>query len=103
MAEQKRRHFTGKQKIAILREHLIEKKPLSEVCEKHDLQPSLFYYWQKQLFEKGDASFERDEDSERRELQRKVEALEARLAKKDAVIAGVTEEMVNLKKELGEP
>jgi transposase-like protein len=103
VADQKRRHFTGKQKVEILREHLIERKALSEVCEKHDIQPSLFYYWQKQLFEKGDVSFERDDDSERRVLERKVDALEARLAKKDAVIAEVTEEMVKLKKELGEP
>ena len=103
MADQKRRHFTGKQKLAILREHLIEKKALSDVCENHQLQPSLFYYWQKQLFEKGDSSFERNEDAERRELKQKVDVLEGRLAKKDAVIAEVTEEMVKLKKELGEP
>ncbi len=34
-----RRNFSGAQKLAILWEHLIEKVPISEVCEKHGLQP----------------------------------------------------------------
>lgn len=102
MAEQKRRHFTAKQKIAILREHFLEKKEVSRVCEAHKIQPSLFYYWQKQFFENGEAAFERDTSAEHQQLERKVEQLEQKLAKKDAVIAEVTEEFVKLKKELGE-
>ena len=35
-----RRNFSGAEKTAILREHLIEKVPISEVCEKHGLQPT---------------------------------------------------------------
>ena len=38
-----------------------------------------------------------------KELEAKVEALEKQVAKKDAVIAWVTEEHVKLKKALGEP
>ena len=53
-----RRHFTGADKLAILREHLIEKVPLSDVCRKHDIQPTLFYQWQKKLFEEGSSVFE---------------------------------------------
>lgn len=102
MAEQKRRHFTAKQKIAILREHFLEKKEVSKVCDAHKIQPSLFYYWQKQFFENGEAAFERDTSAEQQQLERKVELLEQKLAKKDAVIAEVTEEFVKLKKELGE-
>lgn len=99
----KRRHYETKQKLAILREHLIDKKPLSEVCERHEIQPTLFYYWQKQLFENGERAFERDSTSEKRQFTNKLDQLTARLAKKDAVIAEVTEEYVKLKKELGEP
>lgn len=98
-----RRHYSSKQKLAILREHLIEKKALSQVCEAHAIQVSLFYYWQKQLFENGDRAFERGAGGEQRQLEQKVGALETKLARKDAVIAEVTEEMVKLKKELGEP
>ena len=53
-----RRHFTGAQKLAILREHLIEKVPISDVCQKHGIQPTLFYLWQKKLFEDGAVVFE---------------------------------------------
>jgi transposase len=102
MAKRERRHFTAEQKVAILREALVEKKPVSEVCEKHELQPTVFYYWQKQFFENGSAAFAQERDGERRELERKLAALEERLAKKDGVIAEVTAEMVKLKKELGE-
>ncbi len=98
-----RRTYSAKQKLAILREHLIEKKPLSQVCEAHSIQVSLFYYWQKQLFENGERAFERDSADEQRQLERKLGTLESRLARKDSVIAEVTEEMVKLKKELGEP
>ncbi len=53
-----RRDFSGTEKIAILREHLIEKVPISEVCDKHGLQPAMFYQWQKKLFENGAAVFD---------------------------------------------
>jgi len=53
-----RRHFTGQQKLAILRAHLIEKTPVSEVCDKHGITPTQFYQWQKKLFEEGAAVFE---------------------------------------------
>jgi transposase-like protein len=102
MARRERRHHTAEQKVAILREVLIERRPVSEVCEKHELQPTVFYYWQKQFFENGAAAFAQERDGDRRELERKLEALEMRLAKKDGVIAEVTAEMVKLKKELGE-
>jgi transposase-like protein len=38
-----RRRFTAAEKLAILREHLILKLALSEVCQKHDISPTLFY------------------------------------------------------------
>ena len=45
-----RRNYGGAEKMAILREHLIERVPISEVCDKHGLQPTVFYGWQKKLF-----------------------------------------------------
>jgi hypothetical protein len=36
-----RRNFSGAEKMAILREHLIERVPISEVCEKHGVQQTL--------------------------------------------------------------
>ena len=58
--EKSRRHYSPQQKVPILREHLIEQVPISELCEKHDIHPTLFYQWQKTFFENGAAAFERE-------------------------------------------
>jgi len=49
--EKTRRHCTPQQKVAILREHLVEHVPVSDLCDKHKLHPTLFYQWQKAFFE----------------------------------------------------
>ena len=77
MAKERRR-FSGAEKLAILREHLIERVPISEVCDKHGVQPTLFYAWQKKLFEEGVMVFEQPRaKSTRRQAaeQRKIDAL----------------------------
>ena len=53
-----RRHFTPEQKVALLRLHLLEHKPISDTCQEHNLSVNLFYLWQKQFFENGTAAFE---------------------------------------------
>src|SRR5579864_9057400 len=50
-----RKHFTPEEKIAILRRHLVDKVPVSELCEELGLRPTVFYRWQKELFENGSA------------------------------------------------
>ena len=98
-----RRSFTAAQKVAIVKRHLIDKVPISEVCEEHQIQPTLFYQWQKTLFEKGTAAFERKGKAERATLhRRKVARLEEKLATKNEVIAELMEENVKAKKANGE-
>ncbi len=96
-------HFTGAQKLAILREHLVEKAPISDVCQKHDLQPTLFYLWQKKLFEDGAAVFETKAASTRQQNAdaEKIAALQARIQQKNEVLAELMGEHVELKKSLG--
>jgi transposase-like protein len=105
MSKEQRRHHSPEQKLAILREHLVERKPVSDICEQHGIAPSLFYYWQKQLFENGTAAFAQTGRTSSREQQlaARVEQLEAKIARKDSVIAEISEDLVQLKKELGEP
>jgi len=38
-----RRHFTMEQKVHILSEHLLEQIPVSDLCDKHQIQPAQFY------------------------------------------------------------
>ena len=54
-----RRKFPAEEKVKILRLHLLEKQPVSDVCDKFGLNPNVFYRWQKQFFEKGSTAFEK--------------------------------------------
>ena len=103
MPRKKRRQFTPEQKVGILRRHLLEHAAVSDVCEAEDLQPSVFYEWQRKFFENGAAAFTSDVTRHRSKLQQRVAQLEARLVEKDHVIARVTEEFVRSKKEFGDP
>lgn len=101
--QRKRRHYTPEQKAALLQRHLVDKVPVSEICNEEKLQPSVFYGWLKTLMANAPAALTspRGSSSEKR-LQQKVDALQEKIQKKDGVIAEVTEEFVRLKKELGE-
>ncbi len=103
MSSKPRRSFTAAQKAAILKRHHADKVPVSQVCEEEGIQPSLFYYWQRQLFENADRALQPPTTAREKELAARVETLEAKLARKDQVIAEISEEYVALKKELGEP
>ena len=108
MSQGTRRKFSAEEKAAILRKHLVEKKPVSDVCDEYGIQPSLFYGWQRQLMENMAAALDggagrRQRNGREERLTSKIEALESKLTKKDNVIAEISEEFVRLKKELGEP
>lgn len=100
-----RRNFSGAEKMAILREHLVDKVPISQVCDQHGIQPTLFYLWQKKLFEGGAAVFEQPRTKSPRQQaaeQRRIDALEAKVRYKDEVLAELMGEHLALKKSLGE-
>lgn len=108
MSKRSRRHYTTEQKVAILREHLVDKVPVSEVCTKHQLQPSVFYEWQRQALENLAAALTppaaaTGPSRREKELTAEVVQLKAKLTKKDGVIAEIAAEYTQLKKELGEP
>ena len=45
-----RKHYTAEEKVGILRRHLLDKVPVSDLCEELGLQPTVFYRWQKEFF-----------------------------------------------------
>jgi transposase len=100
-----RRHFSGPEKVAILKRHLLEQTPVSNLCDEFGIAPNLFYRWQKEFFENGHAAFDNDRKSKTVEdaKERKIVQLEAKLQRKNEVIAELMEEHTQLKKGLGEP
>lgn len=97
-----RRRFTAEQKAAMLREHLIERAAVSDLCDRHGIQPTLFYRWQKEMLEGLAGLFERQGTSEVKALRERNETLVRKLAHKDRVIAEIMEEYVAVKKSSGE-
>ena len=47
-----------REKVAILRLHLLEHTPVSDLCDQHGIHPTMFYRWQKEFFENAAAAFE---------------------------------------------
>jgi transposase len=104
----KRKFLTPEQKIAIVREHLLEGIPVSALVDKHKIHAVQFYQWQKLLFEQGAVVFERKPNAHNMRRQEsakdeKIEQLEAKIKNKNDVMAELLEEHIKLKKELGEP
>ena len=100
----KRRQFTAADKVAIVKAHLVDKVPVSDLCDKHEILPTQFYGWQKIFFENGTAAFEAAAKRPPREdgKDRQIAALQAKLTQKNEVVAELLQEHVQLKKVLGE-
>ncbi|MBC8350359.1 MAG: transposase [Planctomycetes bacterium] len=103
----KRRQLTGEQKVTIVREHLLEGVPVSDLCDKYQIHATQFYAWQKQLFENGASAFERKTNASNAKRQQsaqeqKIEKLEGKLQDRNEVVAELLEEHVKLKKASGE-
>jgi transposase len=99
-----RRHFADTEKVAILKRHLIDKVPISDLCDELDLFPTQIYDWLKKFFESGHLAFANGRKSKAVEdaQQQKIERLEAKLARKNEVMAELMEAHTELKKSLGD-
>jgi len=96
----KRRHFQAVEKVNIIRQHLLEKRLISDFCDEYDIKPTQFYQWQKMFFENGAAAFETQKSTEQNQQLQKTAFLETKLAHKDQVIAEIMEEHIKLKKRM---
>lgn len=99
--KQKLRRYSPEEKVALLRRHLLEQVPVSELCREHDLHPNVFYRWQKEFFEGGAAAFAKESSGQIKSLTKRITTLEGQLARKNEVLAEVTEAYVRVKKNSG--
>ena len=97
-----RKHYTGEEKVGILRRHLLEQVPVSQLCDELGLQPTVFYRWQKEFFENGATAFQVKGRSDHQAEKERIEFLEKKIQRKDEVLAELMAEHIALKKELGE-
>ena len=97
--KKQRKHYTPEEKVAILRRHLLEKEPISKLCDELGLQPTVFYRWQKEFFENGAAAFQTESAAPTIRPSRNASSTwRRRSRRKDEVLAELMAEHVALKK-----
>ncbi|WP_200836539.1 transposase [Roseiconus lacunae] len=76
--------FTAQEKAAVVKRYLVDKTPVSDLCDEFGLQPTQVYQWQRELFENAEAAFTRPSRKRKADdrKDKKIEALEARSCKK---------------------
>lgn len=96
-----RRYLSNEEKVAIIRQHLVEGVTVSDLAEKHKVEPSLIYRWEKHLFENGATVFgPKPKEAQSDKVEAQVHQLHEKLRRKDEVISELLEEHTALKKNL---
>ena len=100
-----RRRFGTDQKAAILKRYLVDKVPISDLCDEYGIKPNQIYAWQQVLFDHAESAFQQagSRVAGRASAQEeKILRLEAKLQQKNEVISELMEENVRSKKANGE-
>ena len=100
-----RRRFGKDQKAIILKRYLVDKVPISDLCDEFGIKPNQIYTWQKILFDHAEAAFQESGSrlgSQQSAQEEKISRLQAKLQQKNEVIAELMEENVRAKKSIGE-
>jgi len=100
-----RRRFGTDQKAAILKRYLVDKVPISDLCDEYGIKPNQIYAWQKILFDHAPMAFQQAGGRAASKVsaeEDKIARLENKLQQKNEVIAELMEENVRAKKSAGE-
>jgi len=103
MSSKSRRRFGAEQKAQIVRRHLADKVPVSDLADEFDIQPSQIHTWIKQVLDQAEKAFERSSGPRRNDVAKdaKIAQLEEKLTTKNEVISELMEENVKAKKASG--
>jgi transposase-like protein len=100
-----RRRFGTDQKATILKRYLVDKVPISDLCDEYGIKPNQIYAWQKILFDHAQTAFQQAGGRTASKVsaqEDKIARLENKLQQKNEVIAELMEENVRAKKANGE-
>jgi len=92
-----RRQFTAEAKLKIIREARLGNIPVSQVCTKHDISPTLFYQWERTA-EAGARIALQAQPRGRKKLRPAEEELLAEVERLREIIAELSSENLQLKK-----
>lgn len=96
-----KKNYSSEEKAIILREHLENHVPISDLSEKHGVHANALYKWKKQLFEEAPQTLARKtkkKESSPNELEQRIAELEALLVKRESLITELVADNIDLKK-----
>ena len=97
-----RRTFTAEEKLKVVMAVIQDGKAVSDVAKENNIHPNMILNWKKEFLENAAMVFNRPRpDITEKAQQKKIDELEAKLQKKDEVIAEIAEENMLLKKTFG--
>lgn len=90
--------FSAEQKLSIVKQHLLDGVPVTEVCRRNGIRPDDYYRWQSQLFAGGAIALSQNStNSDDSKDNHTVEKLEDKLEAKNEVISDLLEEWLRQK------
>jgi transposase-like protein len=92
-----RRQFTAEGKLKIVREARLGNVPVSQVCAKHAISPTLFYQWER-VADAGARTALQARPRGRKKLRPAEEELLAEITRLREVVAELSSENLQLKK-----
>lgn len=100
------KQFTPEEKALLVKRHLLEDVPISQLCEENFIRPAKFQQWLEEFFRNGSAAFAASHRKRGRPLKQyggyqQMRDLERKLAEKEDAMAQLLAEHVKLKKKLG--
>jgi transposase-like protein len=98
------KNYSPQEKVQYLRRVLLEKSPLSTMCEEGGMAPTVYYRWQSKLFAEGWKLFDKNqgEAAQRGSVEnQKIEALERKVRQREEALAELMAEHISLKKASG--
>ena len=87
-------------KVAAVRQHLIENTPISDLCDELGIKPTQYYTWQKQLFENGERAFQRcngNDSYSPRHFEQQIAKLKDQLVRRSEAMAVLLQDYVELR------
>jgi transposase-like protein len=105
MAEERngnRRQYTAEQKVKIVKEALTTDLGVSGACRKYGISSSLYYTWQERFFAGALEGFKQSKQGPSTAEQRKLDEQARQIDRMKSVIAEITAENIDLKKNFGD-
>jgi transposase len=93
-----KKRYTSEEKTMILREHLENRVPISDLAEQYN---NAIYKWKKQLFEAAPDIFSgKNKEQSRKQTndEKQIEDLKRTLATRESLIADIVEDTIAFKK-----